>query len=176
MFLFKCLYLIVVFTRNAAQRERVEVGESIIFRSLISLCFITCLIHISLNLKNDQKNRPHDPATKIQKFLKRNAMIGKKSPIFLFSLSKHDLFPPFFIVSSQVVCSMGEYMAANKAFLALPSSSSGSRRLSIVFRNGETGVDMPIGETEGASADDWYTGIEYLVEANRGRRKFISDP
>ena len=33
----------------------------IIFRSLISLCFITCLIHISLNLKNDQKNRPHDP-------------------------------------------------------------------------------------------------------------------
>ena len=33
----------------------------IIFRSLISLIFITCLIHISLNLKNDQKNRPHDP-------------------------------------------------------------------------------------------------------------------
>lgn len=51
----------------------------------------------------------------------------------------------------------GEYMAANKAFLALPSSSSGSRRLSIVFRNGETGVDMPISETEGASAYDWYT-------------------
>ena len=35
----------------------------IIFRSLISLCFITCLIRISLNLKNDQKNRPHDPWT-----------------------------------------------------------------------------------------------------------------
>ena len=51
----------------------------------------------------------------------------------------------------------GDYMAANKAFLALPSSSSGSRRLSIVFRNGETGVDMPISETEGTSADDWYT-------------------
>ena len=34
----------------------------IIFKSLISLCFITCLIRISLNLKNDQKNRPHDPA------------------------------------------------------------------------------------------------------------------
>ena len=33
----------------------------IIFKSLISLCFITCLIRISLNLKNDQKNRPHDP-------------------------------------------------------------------------------------------------------------------
>ena len=33
----------------------------IIFRSLISLCFITCLIRISFNLKNDQKNRPHDP-------------------------------------------------------------------------------------------------------------------
>ena len=32
----------------------------IIFKSLISLCFITCLIRISLNLKNDQKNRPHD--------------------------------------------------------------------------------------------------------------------
>ena len=28
----------------------------IIFKSLISLCFITCLIRISLNLKND-----HDP-------------------------------------------------------------------------------------------------------------------
>ena len=27
----------------------------IIFKSLISLCFITCLIRISLNLKNDQK-------------------------------------------------------------------------------------------------------------------------
>jgi len=38
----------------------------IIFRSLISLCFITCLIHISLNLKNDQKNRPHDPFSHIQ--------------------------------------------------------------------------------------------------------------
>ena len=35
----------------------------IIFKSLISLCFITCLIRISLNLKNDQKNRPHDPPT-----------------------------------------------------------------------------------------------------------------
>ena len=34
----------------------------IIFKSLISLCFITCLIRISLNLKNNQKNRPHDPA------------------------------------------------------------------------------------------------------------------
>ena len=34
----------------------------IIFKSLISLCFITCLIRISLNLKNDQKNRPHDPS------------------------------------------------------------------------------------------------------------------
>ena len=34
----------------------------IIFRSLISLCFITCLIRISFNLKNDQKNRPHDSA------------------------------------------------------------------------------------------------------------------
>ena len=33
----------------------------IIFRSLISLCFITCLIRISFNLKKDQKNRPHDP-------------------------------------------------------------------------------------------------------------------
>ena len=33
----------------------------IIFRSLISLCFITCLIRISFNLKTDQKNRPHDP-------------------------------------------------------------------------------------------------------------------
>ena len=33
----------------------------VIFKSLISLCFITCLIRISLNLKNDQKNRPHDP-------------------------------------------------------------------------------------------------------------------
>ena len=33
----------------------------IIFKSLIPLCFITCLIRISLNLKNDQKNRPHDP-------------------------------------------------------------------------------------------------------------------
>ena len=32
----------------------------IIFRSLISLCFITCLIRISFNLKKDQKNRPHD--------------------------------------------------------------------------------------------------------------------
>ena len=32
----------------------------IIFKSLIPLCFITCLIRISLNLKNDQKNRPHD--------------------------------------------------------------------------------------------------------------------
>ena len=32
----------------------------IIFRSLISLCFITCLIRISFNLKKDQ-NRPHDP-------------------------------------------------------------------------------------------------------------------
>ena len=52
---------------------------------------------------------------------------------------------------------MGEYMAANKAFLALPSSSSGSRRLNIVFRNGETGVDMPICESAGASANDWYT-------------------
>ena len=29
----------------------------IIFRSLISLCFITCLIRISFNLKKDQKNR-----------------------------------------------------------------------------------------------------------------------
>ena len=29
----------------------------IIFRSLISLCFITCLIRISFNLKIDQKNR-----------------------------------------------------------------------------------------------------------------------
>ena len=35
----------------------------IIFRSLISLCFITCLIRISFNLKKDQKNRPHDPQT-----------------------------------------------------------------------------------------------------------------
>ena len=51
----------------------------------------------------------------------------------------------------------GEYMAANKTFLALPSSSSGSRRLNIVFRNGETGVDMPICESAGASANDWYT-------------------
>ncbi len=34
----------------------------IIFRSLISLCFITCLIRISFNLKKDQKNRPHDPS------------------------------------------------------------------------------------------------------------------
>ena len=34
----------------------------IIFRSLISLCFITCLIRISFNLKKDQ-NRPHDPFT-----------------------------------------------------------------------------------------------------------------
>ena len=25
------------------------------------ILFITCLIRISLNLKNDQKNRPHDP-------------------------------------------------------------------------------------------------------------------
>jgi hypothetical protein len=32
----------------------------IIFRGLISLCFITCFIRISLNLKNDQKNRHHD--------------------------------------------------------------------------------------------------------------------
>ena len=32
----------------------------IIFRSLISLCFITCLIRISFNLKKDQKNRPHE--------------------------------------------------------------------------------------------------------------------
>ena len=31
----------------------------IIFRSLISLCFITCLIRISFNLKKDQKNRPY---------------------------------------------------------------------------------------------------------------------
>ena len=104
-------------------------------------------------------------------------MIGKKKvQFFYFPYQNTTFFHRFFIVSSQVVCSMGEYMAANKAFLALPSSSSGSRRLSIVFRNGETGVDMPIGETEGASDDDWYTGIEYLVEANRGRRKFISDP
>ena len=35
----------------------------IIFRSLISLCFITCLIRISFNLKKDQKNRPHGPLT-----------------------------------------------------------------------------------------------------------------
>ena len=33
----------------------------IIFWSLISLCFITCLIRISFNLKKDQQNRPHDP-------------------------------------------------------------------------------------------------------------------
>ena len=33
----------------------------IIFRSMISLCFITCLIRISFNLKKDQKNLPHDP-------------------------------------------------------------------------------------------------------------------
>ena len=32
----------------------------IIFKSLISLCYITCLIRISLNLKNDQKNRLDD--------------------------------------------------------------------------------------------------------------------
>ena len=37
----------------------------IIFKSLISLCFITCLIRILLNLKNDQKNRPHDPLVHI---------------------------------------------------------------------------------------------------------------
>ena len=42
--------------------QHAKVKESvllIIFKSLISLCFITCLIRISLNLKNDQKN--HDP-------------------------------------------------------------------------------------------------------------------
>ena len=38
----------------------------IIFKSLMSLCFITCLIRISLNLKNDQKNRPRDPQTNME--------------------------------------------------------------------------------------------------------------
>jgi len=33
----------------------------IIFRSLISLCFI----RISFNLKNGQKNRPHDPCERL---------------------------------------------------------------------------------------------------------------
>ena len=38
----------------------------IIFRSLISLCFITCLIRISFNLKKDQKNRPRDSSNSFE--------------------------------------------------------------------------------------------------------------
>ena len=48
----------------------------IIFRSLISLCFITCLIRISFNLKKDQKNRPHDPQENTENMKKE----GRKVP------------------------------------------------------------------------------------------------